>query len=306
MAGLLHLPDEILIKILLDISHCQIMEMAGVHRRFENLLCNSALWTKVNFSRPVPPKTLRKSIKYIGSHTKSLSVTGFSGGKRPKPDSNITDSFLSTLKQKCTNLEKLNFKDVWFNQPIRVDSFLKHLPESIKQLELFNCHLPHTPTREKNFTHLLSKTNIERLSLTKCKWMVCKDLIDAMTCSNISFLRISECRNFSNVAHSVVIKTPRQLVNAQRKDQTHEPLQLEINGCELKQELMKCLFTLTGSRITKLTLTDNKKINIAQLLRPFSNFSNLEYLNIQRTEESKDSNLIKEISLNNPKCQLIL
>ena len=49
------------------------------------------------------------------------------------------------------------------------------------------------------------------------------------------FFRICECRNFSNVAHSVVIKTPRQLVNAQRKDQTHEQLHLEIHGCELKQ-----------------------------------------------------------------------
>ena len=36
MAGLLDLPDEILIKILLDISHCQIMEMARVHMRYES------------------------------------------------------------------------------------------------------------------------------------------------------------------------------------------------------------------------------------------------------------------------------
>ena len=36
MAGLLDLPDEILIKILLDISHCQIMEMARVHIRYAN------------------------------------------------------------------------------------------------------------------------------------------------------------------------------------------------------------------------------------------------------------------------------
>ena len=48
MAGLLDLPDEILIKILLDISHCQIMEMARVHMRYANksniVFCSVSIW----------------------------------------------------------------------------------------------------------------------------------------------------------------------------------------------------------------------------------------------------------------------
>lgn len=304
MRGILDLPDEILIQILLNLSHCQILKCADVHARFSNVLCNKALWTRVNFSRPAQPTLLRKSIKYLGKHTKSIRITGYSGGKRPKPKGNITDSFFSTLKQKCTNLERLCFQDVWFQQPVRVDTFLKLLPDNVTDLELYNCHLPHPPVREKNFTHLLNRTNICKLSLTKCKWMVCKDLIDAMTSSKISFLRLDECMNFTNVAHSVVIKTPRQL-SAQKRDNL-EPLELHISGCKLKQELVKCLFTLTGSRITKMTLCNNKNINIQQLIRPISNFKNLEYLNIEGTEAASDLPFIQEIRSSQPKCQLLV
>lgn len=303
MRGLLDLPDEILIHILLNISHCQILKFAEVHERFVNVLCNKALWTRVNFSRPAQPKILRKSIKYLGKHTKSIRITGYSGGKRPKPDSNVTDSFFSTLKQKCTNLERLCFHDVWFQQPVRVDTFLKLIPDNVEDLELYNCHLPHPPVREKNFTHLLNRTKISKLSLTKCKWLVCKDLIDAMTSAKTSYLRMEECINFSNVAHSVVIKTPRQQLSAQRGINL-EPLELNLSGCKLKQELLKCLFTLTGSRITKLTLCNNKNINIQQLFRPAANFKNLEYLNIEGTEAASDSIFIQEIRSSLPKCQL--
>eukprot|EP00088_Acartia_fossae_P007801 TRINITY_DN1365_c0_g1_i5.p1 TRINITY_DN1365_c0_g1~~TRINITY_DN1365_c0_g1_i5.p1 ORF type:complete len:305 (-),score=28.46 TRINITY_DN1365_c0_g1_i5:324-1238(-) len=302
MTGLLDLPDEILVHILLYVSHCKILQLGDVHNRLQNLLNNTAVWTHVSFSRPVPASVLRKCVKYLGRHTKSLRITGYSGGKRPKPESNITDSFFSTLKQKCVGLSSLSFHDVWFNQPVRVDSFLRLIPDSVTSLELKNCHLPHTPTREKNFLHLLNRTNIQKLALIKCKWLVCKDMIEAISNPKMQTVRFEECRSFSNISHSVVIKTPRQM-SAQKRD-NQEPLDLTICGCELKQELMKCLFTLNGARIHKLTLNSNKNIKIKQLMTPYSNFKKLEYLDVRKSDVENDVNFMQEVRSNIPRCEI--
>jgi len=310
MAGLLDLPDEILIHILLFTSHCKILQISDVHARLKNLISNTALWKEVDFSKPVSAEILRKSIKYLGKHTKSLRITGYAGGARPKPQSNITDSFISTLKQKCTGLEKLSFCNVWFNQPVRVDTFIKFLPDCIIKLELNNCRLPYSPTREANFTHKLHTTNITSLSVINCKWLVCKDLIDAMCFPKLKLLRLEESGNLSNVAHSVVIRTKRQRERAQKNCDRDEPLNLILSNCELKQALMKCLFTLTASRIGRLTLKikdKNKDIKVQELLRPIKDFTILQHLDISGCKIAKrDSAFIQEIANVKPTCNIVI
>lgn len=310
MAGLLDLPDEILIHILLFTSHCKILQVSDVHVRFKNLISNTLLWKNVDFSKPVSADVLRKSVKYLGKHTKSLRITGFSGGKRPKPQSNITDSFISTLKQRCTELDKLSFCNVWFNQPVRVDTFIKFLPGCITKLELNNCRLPYSPTREANFTHKLHTTNITSLSVINCKWLVCKDLIDAMCFPKLELLRLEESGNLSNVAHSVVIKTKRQRERAQKNCDKEEPLNLILSNCELKQALVKCLFTLTAPRIRKLTLKikdKNKDIKVQELLRPLKDFKILDHLDISGcTSARRDTAFIQEITNVKPTCNIVI
>ena len=133
------LPRELIIIIL---QHCQgedILNFAEAVQSSEidNLLKNSLLWKKPR----IGPSSLRKYMKYLGTHTTEITVLGFvTLNESSQPMKSLyaksellQESVISSIRLRCPNLVDLKLKScVIDTEKVKLSLF----PKSIKNLTL--------------------------------------------------------------------------------------------------------------------------------------------------------------------------
>ena len=135
------LPRELIILIL---QNCQGEDILNLAEAFQNseidhLLENQALWQNPK----IGPNSLRKYLKYLGTHTKEITVLGFvtlTESCTPKKavyekSEYLPESVISSISLRCPNLIDFKLKNcVIDTEKVKLSLF----PKSIKNLK-FDC-----------------------------------------------------------------------------------------------------------------------------------------------------------------------
>ncbi|XP_045599428.1 F-box/LRR-repeat protein 12-like [Procambarus clarkii] len=144
--NLLDLPESVLLKIFSPLYAVDLYNLCSVHPRLTRLVADVSLWRHVNFGRvPLSLQFLHKFIRFIGSHTLTITVTGFvksSFRVHPKGSQCISEAFLTSLKRRCPHLQELNLHRCFIDASTTKFSAL---PASLKKLSLCGSCLFNLP-----------------------------------------------------------------------------------------------------------------------------------------------------------------
>ncbi|XP_023339829.1 uncharacterized protein LOC111710047 isoform X2 [Eurytemora carolleeae] len=277
MVGILDLPDEMLVKILLYNQHDSILNIAEISPRFALILNHSSLWIRVYFRNPVDLSTLKNCLKYMGSYTRTLKITG--NLKRPRPllKSNFSDVFFRDLQ--CPNLVDLRLEYIYCEKrsPLKV----KNLPDGLERLR-FDTVEPIS----FRFIDLKEKIrNLRVLELVRCPWFTA-NLLYFLICTlphlqNISVSRCTGLRK-SFVAQPMMYPAP--------------PPVLRISSTFKELSLVDC-FLYDGF------LGDNFSLNLLQSLQSLDLRDNPEFTNrgldifASQLVNSNQEGIIKKLNL---------
>ncbi|KAB7494135.1 F-box/LRR-repeat protein 12 [Armadillidium nasatum] len=184
MAGCLHLmSNDVLLNIFSKLYATDLYNLKSVHERFESIIEDKYLWKHVHFgSNPIKLQFLRKFIKYFGTHTISITITGYIRStvhSQQKKSRCLSEAFCLSLKRRCPALQELHLYNCYINYS---DTKFNCFPSSIKKLSLCKTHLLNlSPVRcllkspffriEKIFP------NLQEINLIDCKsWLKSNDI----------------------------------------------------------------------------------------------------------------------------------
>lgn len=253
--GILDLPDEILIQILLYNNHDALLDLEGVGDRFAVLLGHSSLWRNVQYRSPVSLSTLKTSLKYMGSHSRSLRITGNLKLRIPANKSNITDDLLKQLKTKCSNLTSLALDHVFVDKKTCTLTIEK-LPGSLTRLELDRCDVPVPVNGHRFLSHNLSHlSSLAELSVSNCSWLSLQNLVACLGVQTLRKLSFVNCADFSLDTRSQDASTDKDKLGAPGYSLHH--LDLVIENCGLNDTLVASINPNLLSRVDRLSLAGN-------------------------------------------------
>ena len=135
--NLLSLPNELIIEILLHCSGRDVVNVAEAHSssKLWEVIASPRLWRTAVIG---PPGDAKKYLKYLGSHTSSLTVVGVSKktNKKAGPgsrQSSLTESLINSVRLRCTWLSHFTLDNCIFDaNVIRFSLF----PKTISHLKL--------------------------------------------------------------------------------------------------------------------------------------------------------------------------
>ena len=136
--NLLSLPNELIIEILLYCSGRDVVNVAEAHSssKLWEVIASPRLWRTAVIG---PPGDAKKYLKYLGSHTSSLTVVGVSKTNRKaghghgSKQSSLTESLINSVRLRCTRLSHFTLDNCIFDaNVIRFSLF----PKTISHLKL--------------------------------------------------------------------------------------------------------------------------------------------------------------------------
>jgi len=137
----LDLPDSVWLKIFGYLSADNLLPWTNLTEKERNSfllgsrlfhLCgDKELWRQIIWNGgKVKPIVLRKIIKFLGPHTKKISLRGGLSKSQKLP---IPESFLHSIQSRCTNLKHIEFVNCVLDNHFTP---LKKLPLSIERIDL--------------------------------------------------------------------------------------------------------------------------------------------------------------------------
>ncbi|XP_064111913.1 F-box/LRR-repeat protein 12-like [Macrobrachium nipponense] len=201
--GLLDLPECILLKIFSLLYAVDLHKLSSIHPRFARLVGDLSLWRHVNFGRtPLSLQFLHKFIRFLGPHTRTITVTGFVRASirlHPKGSQCISEAFLTSLKRRCPHLQELNLHRCYIDASTTKFSAL---PASLKKLSLCGSALFNLPQNRmvvvtSPFFRLEKHLPVlEEVILEGCgAWLTQKDLTLLMShCPALQIVNVGPAR----------------------------------------------------------------------------------------------------------------
>lgn len=160
-----HLPDSLWLKILGYLSHDDlVLNCAEI---FPRLIGDWSLWLDVNWRGGASkPSVLRKIVKHLGPHTKTLN---FCGG--PKNNLIIKDTLMRSVRLRCTRLQQVRMYKCQINY---YDRTFRNLPRTVRSIILEELMIENYPTISTQSNSLFYKIHhhlphLSSVMLIKCK-----------------------------------------------------------------------------------------------------------------------------------------
>ncbi|XP_068217532.1 F-box/LRR-repeat protein 12 [Palaemon carinicauda] len=201
--GLIDLPECILLKVFSLLYAVDLHKLSSIHPRFARLVGDLSLWRHVNFGRtPLSLQFLHKFIRFLGPHTRTITVTGFVRASirlHPKGSQCISEAFLTSLKRRCPHLQELNLHRCYIDASTTKFSAL---PASLKKLSLCGSALFNLPQNRmvvvtSPFFRLEKHLPVlEEVILEGCgAWLTQKDLTLLMShCPALQIVNVGPAR----------------------------------------------------------------------------------------------------------------
>jgi len=146
--SIVEVPSEVITEILKYCVGQDVLNFSEAFNNFDKILSaimDNRLWKNA----VIGPKDLKKYMKYLGSHTKSLTIVG-SGtksqknnkGKQSSSSSALTESLISSICLRCTKLESFCLRKIVIDtQVIKFSLF----PKTIRHLKLDDVSMINLP-----------------------------------------------------------------------------------------------------------------------------------------------------------------
>jgi len=313
MSTLLNLPGEILVNVLIYTKHDDLFSIATVHPRLAQVLRSSSLWKHVNFENPASLQQLKKAVKYMGNHTKSVKITGFLKGRRPILKSNLSSAFLKNFKETCTSLKCLTLQHILIDS--KVCNFTTALlPEKLEHLELIHCDFTSVMDRERVFCKDLRRLPyLTELSIAECNWLSLLDLIICSLHPTLTKISFTKCGVFSVDAHDSgqIHSILKQQESARKTEKIEEsPLHLCLDDCGIEDRTLAHLDRVFV-RVNRLGVAQNPSITSRGLAILTSrwredrfSYEVLKLVELDLTGISVSSNTVQEARNLLPSCKI--
>ena len=190
-AGILQLPDDVLMLILNNLSSPELIKLADTCLRFKSLcLETKSLWLDPDFSgHPMELKKMKECLNLFHGRTRSLTLEGLLRTKGQVM--NLSEAYLRDISRVCPEIRSLRLQHFYVNAG---KILFEHLPSFLTKLSLVGSEFHNLP--EPYFKNIHTKLpNLEELDLTNCGWVTDYFLMAICKIEPLKVLSLRGCHN---------------------------------------------------------------------------------------------------------------
>jgi len=304
---LLQFSDDVMMLILNNLKSPDLLALSESCRRFQALCLNTeSLWIDANFSNhPMDLKETKKSIKYLNSRTKFLTLEGYLKTKGQYV--NISKALMNEISKGCENLTTLKLKNHFFHgEKIMFPMF----PKQLKHLSLAGSEVVNLPGNDQNYfknIHVFLP-KLEILNLSRCGWVSNHSLMSICKLEHLKELSLRGCFKIGDCFAYTALATRFGFDCIEKFDLVDTAISITELACFGRKPTLKELLVgglsghkITDTGITNFTFEANSKIEKLTLLNCditdislqtiVQDLKQLKYLNLRNCENISSDGL---------------